>query len=182
MPKKTEVKVARIIDQKGKLFGMINVIDLFVILILLSFVPVSFIGYSILTRKEMHKPAEWVTVQIKLTETEPEFRAVISKGDVERDSYGDTIGRLIGISSIKASKVWVIVENKMISTTDHPSKRDIVIGVVILCVKKEGVWYHKFQPVKIGSPLLFETDLYNLLGTVVALKPIENRKVQKLHE
>ncbi len=182
MHKKTEVKVARIIDGKGKFFGLINMIDLFVILMLISFIPVLFIGYKILTKKEINKNADWVAVQMRLTETDPDFRAIITKGDSERDSFGDTIGRLIGISSVKASKVWVVVENKMISTIDHPVKRDIVIDADILCVKRDGVWYHKSQPVKIGSPILFETDMYNLLGTVATLKAEDDKGVKKLHE
>ncbi|MDD5136746.1 MAG: DUF4330 family protein [Candidatus Omnitrophica bacterium] len=162
--------MAKIIDQKGRLFGLINVIDLSVILILVSFVPLIFIGYKIVSMGEKTEDKEWVSVKIKLVETEPEFSSIISAGDVEKDPLGKTIGRLTAIANVKPSKVWVTVDNKMLTTIDHPVKKDIVVNADILCLKKEGTLYYKAIPVKVGNAITFTTDLYNLPGLVVGLE------------
>ncbi len=164
--------MAKIIDQKGKVFGLINVIDLSVILILLSFAPLIFIGYKIIgqTKEKEMRDKKSVTIKIKLAEVEPEFISIVSKGDVERDSLGNKIGELIAISSIKPSKVWVIVDNKMLATIDHPVKKDIIVDVRVSCTKNKGVLYYKSDPVKIGNAIVLSTDIYNLSGLVVGFK------------
>lgn len=161
--------MGKIIDQKGRIFGTINVIDLSVILVLLSFIPIVFIGYKVILGGKA-EDTKWVSVRIKLTEIDPEFSDVISKGDVEKDSFGKTIGKLASISSVKASKVWVIADNKMLTTIDHPVKKDILVDADILCTRQGRIFYYKSVPVKIGSTIIFATDLYNLSGLIIGLK------------
>lgn len=160
----------RIIDQKGMVLGRINIIDFSVILIVIFFLLSLFIGYAVVVKKEMIKDSVWVSIKLKLVETEPEFRNIISKGDVEKNAFGETIGRLVDVSSVMPSKVWVIVDNKMLSTIDHPVKKDVIVNAEILCKRKDGILYHKTSPVKIGTTITFETEMYNLSGVVVGLK------------
>ena len=161
--------MASTIDQKGKIFGLINVIDFIVILLLLSFVALIFIGYRVVSKPENAAYKKWINVQIKLVEIEPELVDVINVGDVEKDLSKMTIGKLTAISSVKVSKVWVIVDNQKLSTIDHPTKRDVIISAEILCTRKDGVWYYKSAPVKINNMIMFETELYNLPGLVIKM-------------
>lgn len=161
--------MTKIIDQKGRLFGLINVIDLSIIMLMLFFAVLIFVGYFAINRPANVAESKWITVEIKLTEVEPELVEVINKGDLEQDSYMRTIGKLAAISSVKASKVWVIVDNQRLSTIDHPTKKDIIVDAEIFCTKKEGIWYYKSEPVKINNKITFATKLYNLPGLVIKM-------------
>lgn len=167
---KTEVDVAKIIDQRGRVFGLINVIDLSVILLVLSIIPISLFGYLVLTKKVVTRDYVWADIMIKLKETEPEFRDIISKGDVEKEPSGKVIGKLTDISNMTPSKVWVVVDNKMLTTIDHPVRKDILVNAEILCIRRGGVLYHNSDQVKIGKIFVFETDMYNISGPIVGLK------------
>lgn len=162
--------MTKIIDSKGRIFGAINVIDFFVILVLISFVPIVVIGYKFIGRKHNILDTQWVSVQIKLTGVEPEFINVISKGDADKDPSGKVIGTVTSIAKLMPSKVWVIVDNKMLSTIDHPVQRDVTVEANILCTDKKGILYYKLEPVKIGSKIMFETDKYNIPGIIVGFK------------
>jgi len=173
----------KLIDQKGRVLGLINVIDLSVILVLISFLSVVFLGYKVMqrqqkiddTNKAMIRQQEidgkkWVLIQIKLSELDPEFSKVILKGDTEKDSSGKTIGELVAIASSSPSKVWVIVDNKMLSAIDHPLRKDIIVDANILCTKRDGSLYYKDSSVKIGNTIQFTTDLYHFSGLITGLK------------
>ncbi|MFA5142618.1 MAG: DUF4330 domain-containing protein [Candidatus Omnitrophota bacterium] len=169
--------MAKIIDEKGRLFGIINVIDLAVILVILSFVPIIFIGYKVMNKPEEITGAkqvvirtEMVSARIKFWDIEPEFSGIITKGDVERDAAGKKISEVVDIVSVNPSKTWVVVENKALAMIEHPAKKDVVIDARILCTKTDGILYHKSALVKIGSPIIFTTDLYNFPGRIVGLK------------
>jgi hypothetical protein len=167
----------KIIDQKGKVFGRINIIDLSVIIVLVSFLPLLYLGYRVVALHSQREGARWVPAQIKLLNIDPEFSKVIEIGDVEKNFAGNDIGKLTAISSIKPSKVWVIVDNKTLGTIDDPIKKDMLVDADLLCEKKGGVLYYKSTVVKIGNVITFSTDLYNLSGSIVGLK-INDKKTK----
>ena len=48
--------MAKIIDEKGRMFGKINVIDLICVILLLALVPMIFIGHNIIKAKDSGIP------------------------------------------------------------------------------------------------------------------------------
>lgn len=163
--------MTKIIDQKGMVFGRINVIDLSVILLLLSFVAVMIIGYLVITQPEAVADRKWISIQIKFAEIEPELVDVIQAGDYEKDLFTKkTIGKLTGISSVKASKAWVMVDGQKLSTIDDSVKKDVIVDAEILCTKKGGIWYYKSSPIKANNTIMFETELYNFSGLIIKMK------------
>ncbi len=160
--------MAKIIDEKGRIFGLINVIDLFVMLVLVLFVPIALLGYKAVNW-DMISEREWLPVKIRLSETEIEYNDVIRKGDLEKDAYGKTIAEITSVS-MNPLKVWILVDNKMLTTIDHPDKKEIVIELSLLCVKKGGAYYYKATPVKIGKAIGFSTEIYSVSGTIIGMK------------
>ena len=154
--------MGKIIDQKGRVLGVINIIDLSVIIILISFLSLIFVGYRMISHREKTLDTKWVNVKIKLAESEPEFNNIIPRGDIERDSFGKTIGKLISIKMVNSQNA--------LTSVSRPDKKDFIVDADILCLKKSGVLYYKAAPIKIGNRIAFETDLYNLSGMIVGLK------------
>lgn len=74
----------KIIDEKGRLFGKINVIYFLVILFLISLTPMFYYGYKIFNAPPPPPPLqEWATVKVKFNGLIPEIVSLINKGDYE---------------------------------------------------------------------------------------------------
>lgn len=175
--------MGKIIDQRGRLFGLINVIDLFAILFLLSFIPILYFGYKVIVAEKVSKPtrpyvdialqdpkAEWVSVQIKVTDMEPELVKFISQGDIEKDFWGKTIGRLTNVSIIRPSKTLVLADNRILSVAEHPIKKEMLIDMDILCLNKDDGFYYKNERLAVGSVLEFKSKYYILSSIIVDIR------------
>lgn len=160
----------KIIDKDGKLFGKINIIDFSVILFLLFFIPAFYFGYKVMRSESATQNKEWATVGVKFLDTIPELIGVIAKDDQAKDLFGNTVGKIIEVSTPKPSDTMVIVDNKTVAMLPHPFRKDITITLNILCTKKAKVLYYNESPVRIGGQLAFSTDLYTAQGTIISLK------------
>ena len=162
----------KIIDEKGRVFGKVNVIDLGVILLLIGIIPILYSGYKMLS---MHKDGSEmrVLVEVKSSDVIPETVNVIKEGDVEVGPIGIKVGKIKQILSIKPADVMVTLDNKTVIFSSHPSNKDISVTLDMVCMKRYGVLFYNDKPVKIGSPITFTTALYDLAGTVTGFK--ENR-------
>ena len=158
----------KIIDEKGRVFGLINIIDLVVIILVVSLVPLMFnLGEAIFKKKALEE--EQLSVKIKFLGIDPDFVDVIKNGDIEKDFSGKKIGEIAEVVSTVPSKEWVVVDNKTLAAIDNPVKRDVIVKAKILCIKKGGAPYYKAAQAKIGSNIIFSTDTYLLTGLIVGL-------------
>lgn len=117
---------------------------------------------------------KWLSVQVKFSEIIPELAKVISEGDIEKDSTNRKVGRLKSIISNRPSAIMVLRDNNVINTS-HPLQKDIVCSLDILAMEKNGVFYFKNYPIKIGNSINFATDLYSITGTIVGIDTREQQ-------
>ena len=79
----------KVIDEKGRLFSKINVIDFLIILFLLCLAPAFYFGYKIVTKKPVviAPEMEWIEIEAncRLIKLRPEVLQLISVGDKELD-------------------------------------------------------------------------------------------------
>ena len=160
----------KIIDGTGRLFGKINIIDFFVILCLISFLAVSLFWYTLSANEKNMLDKRWISVQVRFLEIDPGFNKMIKQGDCEKDLFGKIVGNIVNIVSTKPSKVWVVIDNKMFSTIDHPEKTDLIVDVKLLCTMRDGAYYYKTFPIKVGNNIVFTTDIYTIQGLIVNLE------------
>jgi hypothetical protein len=164
-----------VIDEKGRLFGKFNVIDLAVVLIVFAMVPMFIIGGKIMGAKRVESEVkhETLTVAVKFTKIIPELAGVMKEGDIEKGENNKPIGKLIKIISNEPQKLLAIDVNmsgdKLGLATDM-SYREIKALFELDCViEKRAPVYHGYV-VKIGNSLIFSTDLYSLQGTITEIR------------
>ncbi len=163
----------RILDDRGKIFGRINIIDFCVIVFIIFFLSVILVAYNVLMKESFDKKlkiahavkAQYVKVLFK--DLEPELAKVFSAGDTERDKYGVIRGRILRIDNIKPSDAVIVFDNKTLVATTHPFKKDVLADMYLLCTEKDRANYYNESPVKIGNPITFSTDLYSMQGLIV---------------
>ena len=159
------------IDEKGRIFGKLNIIDFIFVVLLLSVIPVFYYGNRLTAMK---KPAvkryEKVIAEIKFLKIMPELASVIREGDIDKDSGGDTAGVLKKIISSKNSQFVAMGNSEQVIIMEDPMTRDVQASFELNCVNDNGVLSFEGYPVKIGSDIAFTTDLYSMQGIVVKIE------------
>ena len=159
----------KIVDEKGRIFGKLNIIDFIVILILLSFVPMIYFGYKVFTKKEEVITTEkWIVIYGKFSELLPEVSSRISRLDTMKAPSGKVIGKIGEVRSAKPSDLLVLTENREVTVVKHPSRKDMLLWLdILVLVKNNDTMYYNNSPVKIGEPIIFSTDEYTINGIIV---------------
>ncbi|MDD5680539.1 MAG: DUF4330 domain-containing protein [Candidatus Omnitrophica bacterium] len=161
----------KFIDDKGRIFGKVNLIDFLVILFLLGLTPLFYLGNKALTQKWDVKDTKKILVKIKCASVMPELANVFREGEIVRDSEGNAIGVLKKIISNVPSEIITInqfnLRNNDYFLVPNPSGKDVVCLFEMNCTESKGVFYFNNQPVKIGSNVAVNTDIYNIQGVVI---------------
>lgn len=111
----------------------------------------------------------WTSLKVKFSSIIPQIRDVLKEGDVEKDFYGTSIGMISKIISDEPAKMMVIKEGKL-EELMLPYQRDILIAMDIYCEEKEGMFYFKNYPVKMGNSITFSTPLYSISGLITGME------------
>ena len=170
----------KIVDEKGRLFGKINIIDFLVVLFLLCLMPMFYFGYKILAKKPAPVPVvgeafdlvaeeKWLSLQVKFPGVIGEVAIAIQKGDTEKDDFDKTVARIQSIISNNPSQIVSVKEGEVIILT-HPFNKDLLLSLDVLCMEKKGVYYFKSYPVKLGNNIVFCTDLYSISGIIIGME------------
>ena len=163
----------KIIDEKGRLFGKINVIDFMVVLFLLSLTPMFYFGYKIFNKKPAlpppPAPATVESVPKKVIETEMAFvftkldsktLEMILAGDKEIDSNAEIIGLITSLG-----KPRPLVYEIDLGNGQKLNQEDLLIKEIPAILKlkvelKDNVMYYKDKPIKANSSIDFKSDKY----------------------
>ena len=86
----------KIIDEKGRLFGKINIVDFVIIVLICVIIPAFFHIYKILGKTPTRIPYSWIKVEA-VTFTMPEIAELIEPGDISLDGFGNPDGKLLAI-------------------------------------------------------------------------------------
>lgn len=167
----------RLIDEKGRLFGKINVVDFLVILSLTCLIPTFYFGYKLLNRKaEAPPPKELIKMEVdcKLIKVKPEILKLIAVGDKEIDERGEVIGAILNIGE---DKPYQYVLNPG-TNTEIPiiceSLREIPARLKIKAEIKSDGLYYKDKKFALNSPIDFKTNRYS--AVVIPFKKEEKLK------
>ncbi len=173
-----------LIDEKGRLFGKINIIDFLLILFLFVIIPISWSAYKILKKPQavILKPKEYIEVEmscsfIKLT---PKIAKLIRGGDKELDANGEIVGEITWLGETKpycykflmstdARDPILLKEN--LNLLELPVKLRLKMEV-----RNQNWLYYQDQQVLYNSSFDFKTMKYTV--QVVPIMPIKERKEQ----
>ena len=173
----------KVIDEKGRLFGKINAIDFLAILFLLCLMPMFYFGYKIFNRpvvveKKEEDPFTFIETSAIFKNLNPEVAKLIAIGDREIDDSGNVIGEILEVGKVESNFIKIdLGEGRTITKEDHQRKQASVkirlIGELdgndILC---------KGNKLKIGSPISFKTDRYEIKGIIIP-EPYAETEVSK---
>jgi len=156
----------KIIDEKGKLFGKINIIDFLVILFFFCLLPIFYFGYKVLTKKpiQVEKPRQVTDVNIscKFIKVEPQTLEQIKVGDKEINDKGVVTGEIIWIGDSSPYQYkFNIGSGELINMEDSVLKELFARIKLKAEIKENGLFFNSTQ-VLINSPIVFKTNKYEI--------------------
>ncbi|MDD2688907.1 MAG: DUF4330 domain-containing protein [Candidatus Omnitrophica bacterium] len=172
-----------IIDEKGRLFGKINIIDFSIILILFFLIPMFYFVYKIKNIKIQGPEREIVEIELpcNLIKLPPETLKLITLGDKEFDIAGNKIAEIswIGESKVYQYKFYLYPNNQRdFIMKDAEGLNEIPVKLKLKAEVKDNGLYHKDKRIIYDSSFEFRTDKYKAIA--VPLTPGYPRKEQWL--
>ncbi len=170
----------RIIDEKGKIFGKINIIDFLVILFFFCIMPIFYFGYKILILEDKI-PKEFVEIETSclLIKLEPEIAELISIGDKEFYENGELLGEIIELDQSEPYRYIFNLGANQIIIKDDPRLKQIKAKLKLKALVKENKPYYKDREIRVGLPLELETEKYSIeiVPTEAEEEEIEEKKI-----
>jgi len=155
----------RIIDERGKLFGKVNVIDFLVIVFLFCLMPMFYFGYKLMTKKPvapMKKESFVIEANCHFIKLQPELLQLILVDDKELDAHGEVIGEIISLGEIVPYKYTIDIGKGQKITQEHANFKQIKAKIKLKVEARNNELYYKGNIIKIDLPFKFETDKYTL--------------------
>lgn len=173
----------KIIDEQGRLFGKINLIDFLVIVFFLSLTPMFYFGYKIFNPKPPHKVnKEFIEIKIatKFVKLKPEIVGMITVGDKEKDADGNTIGEIMSISGFNQYEREIEVGPDRRLINKDPGLRQTDVTLRINAEIRDKNIYYKDKQIGENGMFIFSPGKYSVeMEGVTIVKDDYNVVVRK---
>ena len=152
----------KLIDEKGRLFGKINVIDFAVILFLLCLTPMFYFGYKIFNAKPVTVPEVYIETEVncKFIKLKPEILKQIEVGDREKDASDATIGEITWLGNSKPYQHRIDIGAGNIEIREDPTLKELPVKLKLKASIDTNSIYYKRMKIFLNSPIEFMTNKY----------------------
>lgn len=161
----------KVIDEKGRLLGKINVIDFLVIILFFFLTPMFYYGYKIFHKKPVTPVTENVEVQKKefieielsfiFKRIDPKVLSLISLGDKEIGKDKEIMGEILSLGEIKPYSYEIAIGSAKKVIADSILK-DLYVILRIRAEFRQNNLYYKDKQITDNSFIDFITDKYKL--------------------
>lgn len=173
-----------LIDEKGRLFEKINVIDFLVVLLLISLTPLLYYGYKIgsytppppspssitpIISQEFEKN---ILVYVLFKNLPEEYAKKIAANDRELESNGKIVAQIKKIERIEPNVISVGKgTEKPFSIIDNSRKKVFVKMFLNSKILSNNQLLFKGKPLSINRLIKFKTDQYIIEGIIIEILP-----------
>lgn len=155
-----------IIDNKGRIFGLINIIDLLVILVILAVVTRFGTGIHQSSAGSQVKEIEAI---LYVKEVKDATANVIKVGDtVKETKTNGVLGKVTDVE-VKPSETLVETADGRIVVYPNPVLKDVYITVKGTGSVNENAIVLGSNEIRIGTSLQIKTNIYSVTSTVIEI-------------
>jgi hypothetical protein len=156
----------KIIDEKGRLFGRINIIDFTIVLFLLSLLPLFYFGYRIFHIPPPHRIIEQ-EIFCKFNKVDPKIVKIVKVGDKQINATtGNTDAEIMQIICIEPYFYVIKGANGTMMIKQDSLLKQVWVKLKIRGELKSGELFYHGNSIYPGANITFSTDKYSLQGTV----------------
>ena len=156
-----------LIDSKGKVFGLINIIDLLAILLIVAVV-------GRFTLKQNQKSAGAVAKNIEVVVHVKEVRDatanVVKVGDIVKETKSNAVLGKVTNVEIKPSDTLVETSDGRVVVCPNPVYKDMYITVVGSGSAGDNAIVLGSNVISVGTTLQLKTNMYSVTSTVMSIK------------
>lgn len=155
----------KVIDENGRVFGIINVVDLLVVLLLLAVLSV---GAALVIGGDAgdDQQTESVTFTVEATDIQPYVAdALPSPGELDD-------GNVTRIENASVEPATVLTTNASgaVLTREHPRLKTVTLTVTVDAQRIDGTYHVGNQGLKVGHSVRLDLGTVSLRGRVTALE------------
>ncbi|WP_132057794.1 DUF4330 domain-containing protein [Halorussus amylolyticus] len=160
-----------LIDDKGRIFGTVNIIDALVVLLVLAVAAAgaAFVlgtGDQPNTSSATDEPINTTTsITFEITGVQPYVADAIPEGEIDSDTID-----AVESKSTESSKVVVEDENGELHEREHPQKRTVTLELALNTTETDGDILYEDEPLEIGRELSLDLGHVTVEGTVTKLQ------------
>jgi hypothetical protein len=196
----------KIIDEKGALFGKINIIDFMVLLFLLLLAPMFFYGYKIFSGKptvkagqvSVIKEGEFADVELAFIfrRVKPDILGLIAVGDKAVGEDREITAEILSLGEAKPYSHEINIGSSKKTIVD-PAFRDLPVILRIKAEIRQNILHYGGKLIADNADIDFTTDKYRLeatyspnlivndnsvLNTLDSIKTIQMKQKELEHE
>ena len=166
--------MAEIIDEDGNLFGVVNVIDALVVLLVVAVLGG---GASLVlsspTSQDTTEPdgpnLTVVDIEYRSENLQPYVVDAIAEGTVPSENISQ-----IHNKSVSPSQVVTQNQSGSLSVQEHPVNQTVTLHLSLNVTGQDGEYLYNGQPLEIGSELTLDLGETTVTGNVVAIEPSDS--------
>ena len=172
----------KIIDEKGRLFGKINVIDFSVILFLFCFTPMFYFGYKLFNKKTSIPEVQKeffieIEIDFEFIKVKPDILKLIAVGDKEINGSDGVIGEITWIGKSIPHQYKFNIDSGSAIIKEDTELKDIPVRLKLKAEMKNASLYYKDKQIASTSQIDFKTVKYTLDAIVENKKVLYNKNM-----
>lgn len=156
-----------LIDKKGRLFGLINVIDLLVIILV-----VAVAARFVLNPQKNSSATEEKTIQVVMLvkDVRDATAKVIKEGDIVRETKTNNLLGKVTKVEVKPAETLVNTADGRVLNVPNPVLKDVYVTVEGPATVGENAIVLGGTEIRIGTAVQMKTNLYAVVATVMEIK------------
>jgi hypothetical protein len=154
------------IDDKGRLFGTVNIIDALAVLLILAVVAAGAAFVLGTNDQPTETNQQQTTVTFEITGVQPYVADAISEGPVESDSIAAVENK-----STQPTEVVIKDQNGDLHEQEHPKKKTVTLQLTLNTTTTDEDTLFRDEPLEVGRELTLDLGPVTVEGNVTSLAP-----------
>ncbi|MBU1627525.1 DUF4330 domain-containing protein [bacterium] len=173
------MRIIKLVNFEGKLFGLINVLDLFfIVLIILVFGGIIYsriyLEEKIPFSGEDPNKTSWIIVEV-INENIPISKVqYLESKPSEKDNQGTVIAKIITIESSPTHLTHIISPDELYLFPVNPENKNVKALIEILGKKAPKGYTFKDEPLIAGKKITFDFGFCNFEGSIISIHDHKN--------
>ena len=155
-----------LIDNKGRVFGLINIIDLLVILLV-----VAVVGRFTLMQKQQSAGAVTRTIEVvvHVKEVRDATCNVINEGDVVKETKTNAVlGKITNVKVVPSESIVETADGRLV-VAPNPVYKDIYLTIQGSGTAGDNAIVLGSNEIRVGTTLQLKTNMYSVTSTVMSI-------------
>ncbi len=159
----------RFIDEQGRLFGAISVVDVIVIILALALIAAVYAKFHVLDKTSSDVPTDEITYQVKVSTVRLSATDTLREGDTLYSSTGTDLGTMTAVDVRDAVHTAALSDGRLV---DGPvaNRYDVYITLKAPCMLVDGRYFvNQTYEINVNSERDFLTKYNSFKGTIVSI-------------